>query len=152
MLFYFLFKLKKKVSPCPGVRIMVTDARRHPIEVAPPADRVGHRAQSFQWRNMESRNGRLSAQCPSLAVVSQLSRWFMSIWKGCSRFEPSHREPPGLLFCSCPSGPGRLFIRLFMIANVCLFFKTENKETLLGNGWVRRVSCQLKKKARETGR
>lgn len=29
---------------------MVTDARKRPIEAAPPADRVGHRAQSSQGR------------------------------------------------------------------------------------------------------
>lgn len=53
-----------------GERIMVTDARRRPIEAAPPADRVGHRAQSSQGGYLESRNGRLSAQCPSLAKSS----------------------------------------------------------------------------------
>lgn len=82
---------------------MVTDARKRPIEAAPPADRVGHRAQSSQGRILGIQKWKVvsSVSIPG-KVFSQLSRWFVSIWKRCSRSKPSHREPPGLLFWFCP--------------------------------------------------
>lgn len=132
----------------------MTDARRHPIEAAPLAGRVGLRAQSSQWRIRGIWRWKIgsSVSIPG-KVLSQLSRWFLSIWKRCSRFKPRHREPPGLLLWCWPSWRGRFFVTLFMIANMRPFFKKSWEQRNFVGKWVGEVRLMpAEKKARETGR